>query len=103
MPARRSNPQLDQIIAQSKQVTADLMAVRREAASLISTEIDKRRLEMGRDRLYLVIGQLRNMSDTLHDVWMDSLPSRPSVREVTRERRPALSNGQFTLMRGDQE
>ncbi len=95
------SPQLDRLIAESKQVTADLMAVRHEAQRLISARARETQFRPVRDRVSLVIDRLTLMSNELFELWQESSPykNKPEPEPVNRDA-PLLTNGQLTLIGG---
>jgi division protein CdvB (Snf7/Vps24/ESCRT-III family) len=96
-----ASPQLDRIIAQSKQVTVDLMTVRRDVARQISSyATHNASIEAARSRLSLVIDQMHAMSQELHEMWMESSPYKDTDPPLAHRVRRALPSGQLTLTGG---
>ncbi len=92
---------LDQLISQSKQVTEDLLAVRRQAKTTIrSLEVDATRRRAA-DRLYLVLNDLDALRDGIHEAWIQATGLNDSKQQRTRAVRAALDNGQLKLISGD--
>ena len=80
------------MVAQSKQITADLMALRAEVK-----RTDERGIRRVMDRAFLTIEQCRSLSSDLHDLWMEG----HEFNQRTRERKDlALTSGQLTLGTG---
>lgn len=70
---------LDRTIAESKQITADLMAARREATKFLGGK--SRGVE---DRLYLVLNSLHTLTDEVREFWRRAagLVDEPVEREI---------------------
>lgn len=103
------SPKLDSLIARSKQVTADLMTVRREASRLSNAGTSERRVvDSVRSRISLVVDELQSMSSELWEMWEQSSPYRdwsdpvaPKTARASNLKQPRLVANQLRLTGGD--
>lgn len=95
------SPQLDRLIADSKQVTVDLLALRREVSSKVYASAQDCRYSPATGRAQIVSDKLREMGDEMHELWAQAAGLRepePSPRERTSDL--ALTNGTLWLTGG---
>lgn len=92
---------LDQLIAQSKQITEDLMAVRREAKRTISARCLKDARQRAENRLYLVLTSLHALTDDVRDAWEKAADLDEAKPQWMNAVRAALDDGQLKLVSGD--
>ena len=105
MKRTSSKSTFDHLVAESKQITADLIALRRDAAKLTQLNrgvLAEQTLRMIADRAYLTSTAIRALAQTVSDVWMDAAGLRDKEEDndwpIAEAR--ALSNGQLTLTSG---
>lgn len=103
-PRQSSTPEIDRLIAESKQVTTDLMALRHEVLRFASLHPrSSRPMRMPADRAYLIIENVRGMSESLHQLW-ESMIHPPKEIEIVSARRSSrqstfnLSDGPIRKM-----
>jgi len=95
------SPQLDRLIAESKQVTSDLMALRREVCSKIYASARDCRYSPATDRAYLVLNKLGDMRDEMHELWAQASGLRePKPEPMQPAPRLALTSGKLWLTGG---
>lgn len=94
---------LDQLIARSKQITEDLMTVRRETKIPVHERYEKEMRRRAEDRLFLVLMDLHDLTDGVRETWnaAGKVP-KPGARSM-RSVRAALDDGQLKLVSGDPE
>jgi|GEM_PF-6911394 len=97
----RRTSMLDRLIADSKQATSDLMALRHE----IERSGLKRMRYVGgpADRAYLVCSNLRSLADDVHKLWEQatSLADEDDAPEPMNRPVRAIGNGTLRLTAGD--
>jgi hypothetical protein len=93
--------QLDHLIAQSKQITEDLMTVRRQAKIPASSRSEREARRRVEDRLYLVLESLHGLTDEVREAWMQAARISTPKQERAEAVRTALDNGQLKLISGD--
>jgi len=81
-----THPALDRLIAESKQITADLVALRREVGAAMSAHAHRDARSCVTNRAWLALEQIRALGDQLHELWREAA----GLRERT-ERRAASS------------
>lgn len=100
MAPRRPNTTIDRMIAESKQITADLMALRHE----MNRRDTARRSIWGNgrsERAYLIYENARHLTDDMFDLWTARKDTSDDDSPVVVERpRLALGNGQRFLTGG---
>ncbi len=97
-----TSPQLDNLIAKSKQVTADLMTARRDAARMMAGRLTEASVSNVRSRICLVLDEMHAMSDELHRIWMQSSPYKHREGPST-VIDAQLTNGHLQLTRGKKQ
>jgi hypothetical protein len=95
-----STSELDRLIACSKQITEDLLALRREAKSISPLPSIERRSYRVTDRLSLVIDNTHLLATDLYALWESAIDARAAKRERAESTARALENGQLKLISG---
>lgn len=94
---------LDRCIAQSKQITEDLITVRRELKTVISSH----RLEDARyrtaSRLRIVLDSWQILYDQINDLWQDAAGLKENKTARMERMRAALDDGQLKLISGERK
>jgi hypothetical protein len=92
------SPQLDKLIAQSKQITADLMVLRNEVSKTIYRSARAARFGTATSRANLIVDATRELSDEIYEIWAqmaglrDPIPEpkapfpRPAPRRIGQEK-----------------
>jgi hypothetical protein len=104
MPLSKKS-EFDHLVAESKQITADLVALRRDAMQLAQSRfgLAPSRLALIAERAYLTMSAIRAMQETLHDVWKDASGIREQVaddEDFDGRSTRALTSGQLRLATG---
>jgi len=99
-----TNPTLARLIAESKQITADLMVLRREAAAIATARGDqKERISRANCRFSLIIDNAHAFVGEMHDLYMHARGWDRPEREVEHMTTAALTNGRLSLCNGQQK
>lgn len=85
MPRASSTPQVDRLISESKQVTTDLMALRHEIARFASQRGGDDQRRVPADRAYLIVDNIRAMSDELHKLWLSMIHPPSEIEKAPGE------------------
>jgi hypothetical protein len=98
-----STIELDRLIARSKQITSDLMVVRRELKMFIERP-DKFRFRTPDDRVFLVLGNIHDLASDLRELW--DKPARehhPAPEPGDSQTTLTISNGRLWLTPGEKD
>lgn len=104
MPLSKKS-EFDHLVAESKQITADLIALRRDAMQLAQSRfgLAPSRLALIAERAYLTMTAIRALQETLHDVWKDAAGIRERIEDEENfdgRNTRALTSGQLRLATG---
>ncbi|HEY1767789.1 MAG TPA: hypothetical protein VGG26_09040 [Terracidiphilus sp.] len=95
----RSTPPVDALIARSKMLTTDLMALRHELNLALASRTPVANVRACRGRLSLVLDSVRAMSKEMHELWEEcgnfGVLDRSAVQNAT-----ALTAGHLRLTSG---
>jgi hypothetical protein len=101
MPSRRPSTTIERLIAESKQITSDLIALRHE----VERKDHRRRSIWGggqADRMRLICDNARVLADDMHKLWSQEVGLGDDDSPITIEppQKRALGNGQLYLTGG---
>lgn len=98
---RSPNPQIDDLIARSRQITADLLVVKNETKRVVPARGLRDAQKRVEDRLYLVLNQTHELTDAAREAWRRAAGLEDEQRSAPEDGDTlVISNGQLWLTSG---